>query len=58
MGMIENLRKIADTIVYFFTIIIVLYGLTKGFEFTELVMNVVYFTVLFGSMTLKLISKE
>lgn len=56
--MIENLRKIADTIVYFFTIIIVLYGLTKGFEFTELVMNVVYFTVLFGSMTLKLISKE
>ncbi len=39
-------RDVLNLIVFLFTILMVLYGLSKGFDVIELSMNVIYFTVL------------
>ena len=39
-------KEYLNLITFLFTILIVLYGLTKGFDTIELFMNILYFTVL------------
>jgi hypothetical protein len=39
-------RDVLNFIVFIFTILIVLYGLSKGFDNIELLLNVIYFAVL------------
>jgi len=44
--------------IFVFTIIIVVYGMTKGFNTIELVLHVVYFTALILSQVLNLMEVE
>ncbi len=39
-------RDILNVLAFVFTILIVLYAITKGFDTLELIINVMYFTVL------------
>ena len=41
-----KLRTSLNTIAFVFTILMVLYGLNKGFDTFELILNIIYFTVM------------
>ncbi len=41
-----SLKSILNAIAFVFTIFMVLYGLTKGFDTLELIMNILYFSVM------------
>jgi len=41
-----RVKETLDLIAFLFTILMVLYGLTKGFDAIELFINLIYFTVL------------
>lgn len=52
------LKKILNILAFVFTIFMVVYGLFKGFNFTELIVNVIYFTVLVIDKILDLINYD
>ncbi len=41
-----KLKTMLHAIAFIFTIFMVLYGLNKGFDAVELIMNLIYFTVI------------
>ena len=41
-----RVKETLDLIAFLFTILMVLYGLTKGFDAIELFINLIFFTVL------------
>lgn len=53
-----KITDIIDAITFITTIGMVGYGLKKGFNFTELLMNVFYFSTLLSSMTIRFLNKE
>lgn len=51
-----RLDDIVEALLFITTIAMVLYGLLKGFTFTELLMNIFYFSMMVLSLILKVLS--
>jgi hypothetical protein len=52
-----RIKTILHAIAFIFTIFMVLYGLNKGFDTVELLMNIIYFTVVLLTTFIDLIEQ-
>ena len=54
--MFQQLKIFFDVLIFLLTIIMFVYGLYKGFNFIELIINLVYFSALLSKMIVDFIS--
>lgn len=53
----ERIKTILDSIALIFTIIIVLYGMTKGYDLIDLSLNFMYFIVILITQIIHLLER-
>lgn len=58
MMKLNSLKRSLDLIIFILTIFLVLYGLLKGFNVLELMVNLVYFSALIAKMIVDFIDVQ